>query len=94
MYYFNNNKTMAQWRLEETLNCNVIRNDEVISHDRATVTPKERFAIKLKSGETIENVAVYIPAYVGKPNTQYLEPLQGVLDPVSKKVILDEYMRR
>ena len=71
-----------------------ILKDRATSHSAPTLatTDKDLFTLTLKASEPIPGVAVYIPAVVGKPNTEWLRS-QGVLDAENGKVVVDEFLR-
>jgi hypothetical protein len=42
----------------------------------------------------LKNVSLYIPAYIGKGNNDYLKSMKGVVDDESNNVILDKHLMR
>jgi NADH dehydrogenase FAD-containing subunit len=85
-------QALAKTRFE-ALGGEVIFNDRVTSHNEPFYNENmDKFTIELKSSKTIENVGLYIPSFIGKGSNDYLSSMEGVLDPNSNKVILDEYL--
>mmetsp|Transcript_26233 Transcript_26233/g.34124 ORF Transcript_26233/g.34124 Transcript_26233/m.34124 type:complete len:342 (-) Transcript_26233:90-1115(-) len=83
-------QALAKSRIE-AIGGEVIFNDRVASHNTPFYNENgDTFSIELKSGTKIDNIALYCPSFIGKGSNDYLSSMEGVLDPQSNLVILDE----
>jgi hypothetical protein len=65
----------------------------------ASTSKKEETASNSHDGagagiSQLKNVSLYIPAYIGKGNNDYLKSMKGVVDDESNNVILDKHLMR